>query len=303
MIWKYTKHVLLVFVLVMSTVTLMQAQFLSSVAWMRIYEDGALKDSVIFGTHTGASYSLDVTLGENFAPPPPPGGLDVTFVTLPGRPDLSWDRGLLHKCLYAQISSTKKDTFIVKVDDSNPAAQTSIIGFEWDSTLFSQPGGVCDSAFLVDPTSQIPTPIVDMRTQSSMYVDGMLGYPVTRLRIYMYGSYLVNSVRQTSATIPSGYSLYQNYPNPFNPTTTLKFDIQQSAITDISVYNMLGQKVSTLVARQLTPGTYTTEWNGTNDQGMPLTSGVYFVRMSAKGTGSDGLTESFSAVRKLVFMK
>jgi len=301
MIWKYTKHVLLVFVLVMSTVAIMQAQ-VSSVAWMRVYEDGALKDSVIFGTHTGASYSLDAGLGESVAPPPPPGGLDIVYKTLPGRADASWDRGLLHKCLYFHFSQAKKDTFILEFANGDAGSGSRTIRFEWDSTLFSQPGGVCDSAFLVDPTGQIVTPNVKMSTQSSMDVVGMLDL-INRMRIYVWGSYIVNTVRQTSTTIPGGYSLYQNYPNPFNPTTTLKFDIQQSAITDISVYNMLGQKVSTLVARQLTPGTYTTEWNGTNDQGMPVTSGVYFVRMSAKGTGSDGLTESFSAVRKLVFMK
>ncbi len=67
------------------------------------------------------------------------------------------------------------------------------------------------------------------------------------------------------------YSLSNNYPNPFNPTTIIQFSIKKAGNTTLDVYNILGQKVKTLVNRNLTPGKYTTNFNASN-----LTSGIYF---------------------------
>jgi hypothetical protein len=76
--------------------------------------------------------------------------------------------------------------------------------------------------------------------------------------------------------IPELYSLSQNYPNPFNPITTFSFTIYQSSIVNLSVYDLLGREVATLVDEKLGPGTYTRRWDAT---GMP--SGSYFYRLRA----------------------
>jgi hypothetical protein len=89
--------------------------------------------------------------------------------------------------------------------------------------------------------------------------------------------------------------LRQNYPNPFNPSTTITFDIPRTGFTSIVVYNMLGQKVTTLVASVLSPGTYSAQWDARD----AVPTGVYLVRMRVTGSAQ----ADFSAVRKIMFVK
>jgi hypothetical protein len=85
-------------------------------------------------------------------------------------------------------------------------------------------------------------------------------------------------IKNISSEIPSSYSLSQNYPNPFNPVTKIKFDISANSVgqTFLSVYDLLGREVATLVNEQLQPGTYEVTFDGSN-----LPSGVYFYRLSS----------------------
>ena len=83
------------------------------------------------------------------------------------------------------------------------------------------------------------------------------------------------------STLPSGYELAQNYPNPFNPTTTISFALPVAGHTELLVYNVLGEKVKTLIDRRLAAGSYTLEWDGTNATGDPVASGVYVYRLTS----------------------
>jgi hypothetical protein len=103
-----------------------------------------------------------------------------------------------------------------------------------------------------------------------------------------------------NALVPTRFQLSQNFPNPFNPTTTISFAIERAAATTLEVYNVLGQRVATLISQQLAPGYYTARWNGTSDNGMPVSSGVYFLHMSANTF--DGAV-AYNQVRKIVLMK
>ena len=115
-----------------------------------------------------------------------------------------------------------------------------------------------------------------------------------------HDSLLMNASNYATGNgIPTEYSLEQNYPNPFNPTTTLRFAIKQTAMTSLVVYDVLGREVTALVSDQLEAGYYTVQWNGTNDLGKSVASGVYFVRMSVQS--DEGGT--FSALRKVLLMK
>lgn len=89
--------------------------------------------------------------------------------------------------------------------------------------------------------------------------------------------------------IPIKYMLSQNYPNPFNPTTTITYGIHKASLVNLSVYNMLGEKVATLVNANQTPNTYKVEFNGSN-----LPSGTYYYSLSTSG---------FTTSKKLVLMK
>ena len=75
---------------------------------------------------------------------------------------------------------------------------------------------------------------------------------------------------------PASYSLDQNYPNPFNPVTTITFSIDQPGHVTLEVFNVAGQRVSTLVDRHLGTGEHTATWDGTS-----VSSGVYFYRLTA----------------------
>ena len=70
--------------------------------------------------------------------------------------------------------------------------------------------------------------------------------------------------------IPKEFVLYQNYPNPFNPVTKIKYGIPKKARVELIIYNVLGEKVTTLVNQQQDAGYYLVEWNGNN-----ISSGVY----------------------------
>jgi phosphatidylserine/phosphatidylglycerophosphate/cardiolipin synthase-like enzyme len=92
-----------------------------------------------------------------------------------------------------------------------------------------------------------------------------------------------------SADVPSGFSLYQNYPNPFNPVTKILFVVPVLSQVKISVYNMIGVKLQTLVNKPLTPGTYETSFDGSS-----LDSGIYFYTISAG---------DYSESRKMTLLK
>jgi len=97
-----------------------------------------------------------------------------------------------------------------------------------------------------------------------------------------------------TAELPSTYSLAQNYPNPFNPSTVIEFTVPVRGDVRVSVYNLLGQRVATLVNQPMSPGTYRTDWNGRDEAGNPVASGIYFYRLEA---------EQFLKTRKMILLK
>jgi len=92
------------------------------------------------------------------------------------------------------------------------------------------------------------------------------------------------SVGDEDQPLPRTFGLSQNYPNPFNPTTLIKYDLPTRSFVQINVYNLLGQKVKTLVNDTKPAGHYTTTWNGNNEAGREVASGIYFYRLEADET-------------------
>ena len=105
-----------------------------------------------------------------------------------------------------------------------------------------------------------------------------------------------------SGEIPAAFALLQNYPNPFNPSTEIQFHLPSAATVELTVYNMLGQKVRRLVNEKLSAGIYQATWDGRNDSGISSATGVYIYRISASGT-SNGERVLFNEVRKMILIK
>ncbi|NIA31505.1 MAG: T9SS type A sorting domain-containing protein, partial [Actinobacteria bacterium] len=86
---------------------------------------------------------------------------------------------------------------------------------------------------------------------------------------------------------PTGFGLLQNYPNPFNPTTKISFEIPQEGRVTLSIYNLQGQLVTTLVHAKLSAGVHQVSYDANG-----LTSGIYFARLDADGKNSDTIKMS-----------
>ena len=82
-------------------------------------------------------------------------------------------------------------------------------------------------------------------------------------------------------SIPEVFSLHQNYPNPFNPVTTLRYDLPENSLVNITVYDMLGRQVKTLMAQTQDAGYRSIIWDATNDYGKPVSAGIYLYQINA----------------------
>ena len=96
-------------------------------------------------------------------------------------------------------------------------------------------------------------------------------------------------------SLPIEFALNQNYPNPFNPSTQITFDVPVSTdLIQLSIYNVLGQNVNTLVNSVMSAGTHTVEWNATDLSGSPVASGIYFYELRS---------ESFTERKKMLLIR
>jgi len=94
--------------------------------------------------------------------------------------------------------------------------------------------------------------------------------------------------------MPMTYHLYSAYPNPFNPTTTLDYGLPEDALVNITIYDMMGRKVSTLVSSQQSAGYKSVRWNATNDAGSIVSAGLYLYTIQAG---------NFKKTKKMILVK
>ena len=102
------------------------------------------------------------------------------------------------------------------------------------------------------------------------------------------------SVSLFDSPLPSQFALHQNSPNPFNPVTTIAFNIPEPTYVEIAIYDLLGGKVRTLVSKEMSPGFHSAVWNGKDDEGRLVASGMFIVRMSSS---------LFMDVKKMLMLK
>jgi sugar lactone lactonase YvrE len=109
-----------------------------------------------------------------------------------------------------------------------------------------------------------------------------------------YKKFSTTGVVDAAAAVPTQYSLEQNYPNPFNPSTTIRFAIPKTGMTRLIVYDILGREVRTLMNSDLNAGYHQIVWNGRNNSGSQVASGMYLYRIEAG---------SFISVKKMMLLK
>ena len=148
---------------------------------------------------------------------------------------------------------------------------------------------------------------VDSTTTRS-YVDtgiaiGSYRYSISAVYHYHATGQSYESGQVHSETLTSEYDvivpvskteLVGNYPNPFNPETTIRFDLLKDDFVSIEIFNTKGQKVKTLVNSSVASGSHTVVWNGVDDNGRTVGSGVYFYRMT---------TGEYSSVKRMMLLK
>lgn len=144
--------------------------------------------------------------------------------------------------------------------------------------------------------------LVDMTTERVNDVRSTLGYGFTlkkneavrSFRLIVGKREFVERNTNGIPLVPVDYALEQNFPNPFNPSTEIRYSLGHSGRVQLEIFDMLGRKVKTLFSGEQRIGAYAREWNGTNDAGTSVSSGVYFYRIR---------TEEFTAAKKMVLMK
>ncbi len=105
----------------------------------------------------------------------------------------------------------------------------------------------------------------------------------------------ITGVTTANNSIPREFALSQNYPNPFNPTTTINFSLPEAVRVDLRIYDILGREVATLIDNQdIVAGNHRIQWNGKNQGGMNVATGMYFYRIVAGG---------FVQAKKMVLIK
>ena len=95
-------------------------------------------------------------------------------------------------------------------------------------------------------------------------------------------------------TTPSNFKLFLAYPNPFNPITTIRYDLPEDGLVNITIYDMLGNVVNNLVGANQSSGFKSIQWNATNNQGHPVSAGVYLYSIEAG---------DFRATKKMILLK
>ena len=121
----------------------------------------------------------------------------------------------------------------------------------------------------------------------------LYGY-IDELRIQNYNISVGVAEKDNQNILPSEYKLSQNYPNPFNPTTSINYMLPKDSKVELKIYNIMGEEVRTLVDKTQHAGIYTVTWDGKDNYGNDISSGIYFYYLKA---------DQFNCTRKMIFMK
>ena len=130
-----------------------------------------------------------------------------------------------------------------------------------------------------------------------MNIEGCLGLLGINQELPFNAQIIVSSTYLSLSDIlglPTEFALHQNYPNPFNPTTTLRYDLPVDAMVNITIYDIMGRSIKSLVNSNQTAGYRSIRWDGRNNLGEGVSAGIYFYMLQ---------TNSFTQSQKMIFLK
>jgi hypothetical protein len=168
------------------------------------------------------------------------------------------------------LSRTATDSIVAKVTVTYTGAQLAAAGVTDETTIVLFRYNASDSTW-----SKLTT-TVDTTANTAMSTTNAFS-------TWSLASAIPTAIAEPgiSSAGPLTFSLDQNAPNPFNPDTRIRYSVPKSAQVHLVIYNLLGQKVRTLVDQVQTAGTYEVIWNGLNVQGQSVSSGIYLYRITA----------------------
>ena len=203
------------------------------------------------------------------------------------------------------FENTRVSYFDLKAANINNAERTVVIGLlpqlspTYKPELKAGTGPVANLVFEVnDPSvTEVKIEAVELKNPDHflifIYHDfDQNGVPHIRMESPEFEPVTValSGLSQSSGPeVPDVFALNQNYPNPFNPSTEISFGLPVASHVDLTIYNVLGQKVETLVDREMEAGSHTVTWNADK-----VSSGVYFYRITAK---------DFTETKKMLMLK
>jgi len=120
-------------------------------------------------------------------------------------------------------------------------------------------------------------------------------------RILRFDLPVTTDVEENSSDIPNSYELLNNYPNPFNPSTNIQYGLPHQSNVTLAVYSLLGQEVRSLASGVQNAGSYRVTWNGKDNNGAQMSSGVYFFRLYAQPL--DGNAQPIVRTNKMMLLK
>ncbi|MBT3937780.1 MAG: T9SS type A sorting domain-containing protein, partial [Candidatus Marinimicrobia bacterium] len=242
--------------------------------WMIAFNaevDGANDEMMMVGYAETATDGFDAD-HDAVNPPNPPGPVYITLFT--AHPE--WDYFLgdkFTKDIRAEVSANGYQEWILSMESSDSEAQIS-----W---TFENVPDEYDIGYSIN---------------DGVYFDDMRSVNTTTLSvsteiIVRVGTQVLSI---DAEPIPEVYALRQNYPNPFNPVTTLRYDLPEEALVNITIYDMMGRVVKTMVNSQQNAGYKSIQWNATTDEGKPVSAGLYLYTIQAG---------EFRQTKKMVLLK
>ena len=213
-----------------------------------------------FGQHINPTDGIDAPLGEYELPPPPISGVFDARFNLPTNPVVS----------SLTDFRDRTETDITWTITFQPGSSGYPMTLSWDSTGFPE------GTFYLKGSANGRLVRVNMKNQRNYVVADPA---ITSLRIEYrrnFPSVSVNESGRITDKLPVSYELSQNYPNPFNPVTTIKFTLPEMEMVNLSIYNILGELVSTPINQVLKPGYHEINFNASS-----LASGIYIYSIHA----------------------
>ncbi len=181
--------------------------------------------------------------------------------------------GLEHESYILSEVFTEKDQRVLSFQPRLVLQEKALLTVQIDPGKFPQTAKVVILQEAGSGWKKLPTEI-DRENSSAAAA-------VTQLGKFMLG---VDTAADVAEKFPDSFILEQNYPNPFNPQTRIGYSLPKTTAVSIIIYNAIGQRVSTLINQTQTAGRYIVQWDGTNERGQHVPSGLFFYQLKTPGT-------------------